>query len=137
MDIKNKNTIILLNKIDLDDKKIEENNQIKNIFKNVLKISAKNGEGIEEIYELIEEMYNTEELKMNDGIIITNIRHKNQIDKALKSVDEAINSVENNFPIDIISIPIKQILIDLSVITGEDVSEDIINEIFSKFCLGK
>ena len=135
--IKNKNTIILLNKIDLDDKKIEENNQIKNIFKNVLKISAKNGEGIEEIYELIEEMYNTEELKMNDGIIITNIRHKNQIDKALKSVDEAINSVENNFPIDIISIPIKQILIDLSVITGEDVSEDIINEIFSKFCLGK
>ena len=82
-------------------------------------------------------MYNTEELKMNDGIIITNIRHKNQIDKALKSVDEAINSVENNYPIDIISIPIKQILIDLSVITGEDVSEDIINEIFSKFCLGK
>ena len=74
---------------------------------------------------------------MNDGIIITNIRHKNQIDKAINSVNEAIISNENNMPIDIVSIPIKQILSDLSSITGEDVSEDIINEIFSKFCLGK
>ena len=82
-------------------------------------------------------MYGKNEIKMNDGIIVTNIRHKNQIDKAIKSVEEALNSVENNFPIDIISIPIKQILIDLSCITGDDVSEDIINEIFSKFCLGK
>jgi tRNA modification GTPase len=135
--IKNKNSIILLNKIDLDDINLQNKEELKNNFKNILKISAKNGEGIEDLYELIEEMYNSNEIKMNDGIIITNIRHKNQIDNALTSVDEAINSIENNFPIDIISIPIKQILIDLSVITGEDVSEDIINEIFSKFCLGK
>ena len=135
--IKNKNAIILLNKIDLDDINLQNNKVIKNNFKNILKISAKNGEGIESLYNLIEIMYNSNELKMNDGIIITNIRHKNQIDKAIVSVEEAIGSVENNFPIDIISIPIKQILIDLSVITGEDVSEDIINEIFSKFCLGK
>ena len=135
--IKNKNAIILLNKIDINDVNLEKNNKINNSFKNILKISAKNGEGIENLTKLIEEMYGKNEIKMNDGIIITNIRHKNQIDKAIKSVEEAINSVENNFPIDIISIPIKQILIDLSAITGEDVSEDIINEIFSKFCLGK
>lgn len=134
---KNKNSIILLNKIDIEDKNLQNNIQIKNIFNNVIKISAKNGDGIEELFKIIESMYNNDEIKINDGIIITNIRHKNQIDKALKSVEEAYNSIENNFPIDIISIPLKQILIDLSVITGEDVSEDIINEIFSKFCLGK
>lgn len=134
---KNKNAIILLNKIDIEDIHLEDNSLIKNSFNNIIKISAKNGEGIEELFNVIEKMYNNEEIKMNDGIIITNIRHKNQIDKALKSVEEAFNSIENNFPIDIISIPLKQILIDLSVITGEDVSENIINEIFSKFCLGK
>lgn len=134
---KNKNSIILLNKIDIEDKNLQNNIQIKNIFNNVIKISAKNGDGIEELFKIIESMYNNDEIKINDGIIITNLRHKNQIDKALKSVEEAYNSIENNFPIDIISIPLKQILIDLSVITGEDVSEDIINEIFSKFCLGK
>ena len=134
---RNKNTIILLNKIDIEDCGLENQDIIRNSFKNIIKISAKDGEGIEELFKVIEKMYNSEEIKMNDGIIITNIRHKNQIDKALKSVEEAYNSIENNFPIDIISIPLKQILIDLSVITGEDVSEDIINEIFSKFCLGK
>lgn len=135
--IKNKKSIILLNKKDLGDLKIEENEYIKNNFKNVIKISAKNGEGIENIYKKISEMFNTNEIKMNDGVIITNLRHKNQIEKALKSVDEALESNEKGLPIDIVSIPIIQILHDLSSITGEDVSEDIINEIFSKFCLGK
>ena len=135
--IKNKNSIILLNKIDIDDVHLENNEKICNSSNNVLKISAKNGEGIDNLYDLIEKMYSSNEIEMNDGVVITNIRHKNQIDKAINSVEEAMHSIENNFPIDIISIPIKQILIDLSVITGEDVSEDIINEIFSKFCLGK
>ncbi len=135
--IKNKNSIILLNKIDIDDIHLENNEKICSSSNNILKISAKNGEGIDELYDLIEKMYSNNEIDMNDGVVITNIRHKNQIDKAINSVEEAMNSIENNFPIDIISIPIKQILIDLSVITGEDVSEDIINEIFSKFCLGK
>ena len=134
--IRNKNSIILLNKIDINDINLENDKEINN-FKNILKISAKTGNGIDNLYDLIEKMYGKNEIKMNDGIIVTNIRHKNQIDKAIKSVEEALNSVENNFPIDIISIPIKQILIDLSCITGDDVSEDIINEIFSKFCLGK
>ena len=134
---KNKKSIILLNKKDLGDLKLEENNYIKNNFNNVIKISAKNGEGIENIYKKISEMFNTSEIKMNDGVIITNLRHKNQIDKAIKSVYEALESNEKGLPIDIVSIPIIQILHDLSSITGEDVSEDIINEIFSKFCLGK
>lgn len=135
--IKNKKAIILLNKKDIGDKNLENGDELKEFKNNIIKISAKTGDGVEEIYNKIAEMFKTNEIKMNDGIIITNIRHKNQIDKAVKSVEEAINSNESGLPIDMVSIPIKQILIDLSAITGEDVSEDIINEIFSKFCLGK
>jgi len=135
--VKNKKAIILLNKIDLGDINLEQNKQLSNICNNIIKISAKNGEGIEDLFNIIANLFSNKEISMNDGIIITNIRHKNQIDKAINSVNEAIVSNENNMPIDIVSIPIKQILSDLSSITGEDVSEDIINEIFSKFCLGK
>lgn len=135
--IKNKKSIIILNKKDIGDIGLENNEKVKEASSNILKISAKTGDGIEEIYKRISEMFKTKEIEMNDGIIITNIRHKNQIDKALKSVNEAIDTNASGLPIDIVSIPIKQILSDLSVITGEDVSEDIINEIFSKFCLGK
>ena len=135
--IKNKKAIILLNKMDLGDLNFENDDTIKKSCKNIIKISAKNGEGVDVLYNTISEMFKTNEIAMNDGVIITNIRHKNQVDKAIKSVEEAIVSNESGLPIDIVSIPIKQILADLSAITGEDVSEDIINEIFSKFCLGK
>ena len=135
--IKNKKSIILLNKKDIGDICLENSEYLKKFKDNIIKISAKTGDGVEDIYNKIAEMFKTNEIKMNDGIIITNIRHKNQIDKAINSVNEAIESNESGLPIDIVSIPIKQILNDLSAITGEDVSEDIINEIFSKFCLGK
>ncbi len=135
--IKDKKSIVLLNKKDLGDIKLENREVIKNSCNNIIKISAKNKEGIEDIYNMISNMFNNNEISMNDGVIITNIRHKNQIDKAINSINEAIEANENGLPIDIVSIPIKQVLNDLSAITGEDVSEDIINEIFSKFCLGK
>ena len=135
--IKNKKSIILLNKKDIGDLNLENNENIRNASSNIIKISAKTGEGVEEIYKKVSELFRTSEIKMNDGVIITNIRHKNQIDKAIGSVNEAIESNNSGLPIDIVSIPIKQILSDLSAITGEDVAEDIINEIFSKFCLGK
>ena len=135
--IKNKKAIILLNKKDIGDFKLENNEKIRSASSNIIKISAKTGEGVEDIYKKVSELFRTSEIKMNDGVIITNIRHKNQIDKAIGSVNEAIESNNSGLPIDIVSIPIKQILSDLSAITGEDVAEDIINEIFSKFCLGK
>ena len=69
--------------------------------------------------------------------IITNIRHKNLISKSIEDVKKTKETINNKMPLDIIAIFIKDILSDLSNITGEEVSEDIINEIFSKFCLGK
>ena len=133
----NKNSIILLNKVDLKENNLEENEEVKKINKKIIKISAKNGNGIEELYNEIEKMFQIENLETDGEIIITNIRHKNQIENGLKNINEAIKAVNNNLPIDIISISIKQTLEDLGKITGANVSEDIINEIFSKFCLGK
>ena len=132
-----KNSIILLNKVDLKENNLENSEELKKLNKKIIKISAKNGNGIEELYNEIENMFQIKNLETDREIIITNIRHKNQIEYAINNIDEAMNAVKNNLPIDIISISIKQTLEDLGKITGENVSEDIINEIFSKFCLGK
>ena len=135
--IKNKNSIILLNKIDLKNSKLEKEVRISNLGKDIVKISAKNRDGIEELYKEIEKMFNIKEIDIDNGKLITNIRHKNQIECGIKSIKEAINAINLSLPIDIISIYIKQTLEDLGKITGENVTEDIISEIFSKFCLGK
>lgn len=135
--VKNKNAIILLNKIDLKENNLEKDENIINANKKVIKISTKNREGIEELYKEIEKMFNIKEIDIDSGNLVTNIRHKNQITNSIKNINEAINAINLNLPIDIISISIKETLEDLGKITGDNVGEDIINEIFSKFCLGK
>ena len=135
--IKDKKAIILLNKVDIKQTKLEENEKIKELNKKVIKISAKTGENIEKLYKSIAEMYELSNIEIDDGEILTNIRHKQQIDEAIKSINEVTNTINNHMPIDIIEIYLKQVLTDLGKITGDDISEDIINEIFSKFCLGK
>lgn len=82
-------------------------------------------------------MYKINDIELDDGEIVTNIRHKGQIDEAIRSLNEVKNTIKNHMPIDITEIYLKQVLADLEKITGDDISEDIINEIFSKFCLGK
>ena len=135
--IKNKNAIILLNKTDIKDSNLENRKELLETNKKIIKISAKEGSGIDELYNEIENLFQINDLETGKEIIVTNIRHKNQIELAIKSLDNAKLSINDNMPIDIISISIKQCLEDLSKITGENVSEDIIKEIFSKFCLGK
>ena len=135
--IENKQAIILLNKSDLNSIITEQDERLKNITKNILKISALNKTGIEELYEKISEMFNLNEINFDNEILITNIRHKNIISSALENVKKAKDALNLNMPIDIITIYIKDILEDLGEITGEVVTEDVINEIFSKFCLGK
>ena len=135
--IKNKKSIVLLNKADLNSVLNENDERFKKITENVLKISALNGEGLEKLYALISKMFSLEEINVDNDVIITNLRHKNLISKAIENVKKAKKTVEENMPIDIIAIFIKDILEDLGYITGEIVTDDIINEIFSKFCFGK
>ena len=132
--IKDKKIIIVLNKIDLPCKIDENNEYLKSITNNIVKISALNNIGIEEIYNKITKMFNLNEINLDNEIVITNLRHKNLIHKAMEKAKQSLNE---NMPSDIVAIFIKDILESLGEITGEEVTENIINEIFSRFCLGK
>ena len=133
--IGNKKSIIVLNKIDLVDKVNIPEEILK--YENIIEMSALNKQGIEEMYNKIAELFKFNDIEEDNSFIITNIRHKELIKKANKNIEDAINTLKNNLPIDIISINIKDALENLGNITGENVSENIINEIFKKFCLGK
>ena len=135
--IENKKAIILLNKSDLDAKINENDSRFTNISDNIIKISALNKTGIDLLYEKISDLFNLNEINLDNDVLITNIRHKNIISKSLVNVSKAKDALDKKLPIDIVTIYIKDILEDLGEITGEVVTEDIINEIFSKFCLGK
>ena len=134
--IKNKKAIIILNKIDLNENKntISELNKAN---KDIIKISVLEKNGINKIYKKLIDMFNIREIELDNENIVTNIRHKQLIDCGKENAKDAIIALQNNLPIDIIAINIKEILENLGKITGETVSEDIIKEIFSKFCLGK
>ena len=135
--IKNRKALIVLNKIDLVNDNLKIDDRLLNLNKKIIRISALNKEGIEEINNAISDMFKINDINVDNEVIVTNTRHKNLINKAIKSTDNALSSIENNMPIDIVAIDIKGILENLGEITGENVSENIINEIFSKFCLGK
>ncbi len=135
--IKDKKTIIILNKNDLDQKIHEDDERLRKVSSSIIKISALNKTGIEDIYDEISRLFNLNEINLDQEVVITNIRHKNLIDKAIESVKKARETLKQNMPLDIIAIFIKDILEDLGNITGEVVTDDIIDEIFSKFCLGK
>ncbi len=134
---KNKKSIILLNKMDLEPVLQENDPRLQQVSNHIIKISARNVMGIEKLYEEITELFQLNEINLDHEIVITNVRHKNLITKAIKNVKKTKDTIEQKMPLDIIAIFMKDILEDLGNITGEIVSEDIINEIFSKFCLGK
>lgn len=134
---KNKKSIIILNKIDLAQKINKKDKELTNLSKNIIEMSTITEEGIDELYETITKMFSLNEINLDNEILITNIRHKDLISQAIKDVEKTKNTMKENMPIDIIAMFIKEILEDLGKITGEEVTEDIINEIFAKFCLGK
>ncbi len=130
-EIKNKNHIVIKNKIDLDEKKLDINDE------NIVKISAKTGEGITELEDKIEELFNLKNLESENELIITNIRHKDLINKAKNGLIKANNTVKDGLPVDMISINIQEAIKDLCEILGESISDDVLNRIFEKFCVGK
>lgn len=135
-EIKEKKTIILLNKKDLKERKLEIDVIKKYKKDNILEISVKE-DNVEIIYDKLEEMFNIDKIDLENNSIITNLRHKKAIVEAENSLVQAINTIENQIPIDITAIYFKEAIDEINKITGENVNEDIINDIFSKFCLGK
>ena len=135
--IKDKNAIIVLNKVDINDKNEYNEKEVTNLCKPIIKMAVKEEKGLDNLYKEILKLFEMHDISSNNEVLITNERHKKQINKAKENIQKAINSLKDNMPVDILSIHIKEALNDLGEITGENVSENIINEIFSKFCLGK
>lgn len=135
--LENKKVIIVLNKQDLKQEISTQTEEIKNTNKPIIKLSALKKEGIEELYSEISKMFGLGEINIDDSVTVTNERHKEIIKNVQKNAQKSIYEIDNNLPIDIISVSIKQMLDDLGKITGTTATEDIINEIFKKFCLGK
>lgn len=140
--IQGKKSILLLNKSDLERKVTKE--EIKKICKEynienipVIEISAKEEKGIDRLEEIVKEMFYHGEISFNNEIYITNIRHKTALERAKDSLMKVIESIENDMPEDFYSIDLMDAYETLGSITGEMVGEDLVNEIFSKFCMGK
>lgn len=135
--IRNKRAIVIINKVDLNKNLIKDNKEINNLKKDTIEFSTIEEKGLDELYREIEDMFNLNELDCDNSEIITNVRQKQYILKAEEALKKAQESIDSNMPIDITSIALKEILEQLSEITGESANEEIINKIFSKFCLGK
>lgn len=103
----------------------------------VIKMSVLNNEGIDELKNKIEEIFNTNDLDFENELIITNERHRDLLNKSKEYLEVAKKEIEDNEPIDIVSIVIKNATKSLGEIIGADVNQDIVNKIFEKFCLGK
>ncbi len=144
--IQDKNTIILLNKSDLDEIVREEDviheiNRIRNDkTENALRVvrtSTKFDSGIEELIHLIKDMFFHGKISYNDEVYITNMRHKEAIQDAKDSILQVRKSLDMDMPEDFYSIDLMSAYASLGKIIGEEVGDDLVNEIFSNFCMGK
>ena len=143
-----KKAIILLNKSDLENKITEESlkenlakrlkhrEDIRILRTSTIDPSSENS-GMEELEETIRNMFFEGELKQNNELVVTNLRHKEALQDALNSLKLVERSIEDGMPEDFYSIDLTNAYASLGKIIGEEVDEDVVNEIFSKFCMGK
>lgn len=152
--IKDKKTIILLNKSDLHEVVDQASvavllsdacgknvslNEISDAEQNIslVKISAKENDGLDVLIDLIKKMFFHGQISYDDEICITSSRHKEALLDALESMNQVQVSLENHMPEDFYSIDLMNTYSSLGRIIGEEVEDDLVNEIFSKFCMGK
>lgn len=134
--LKEKKAIVLLNKSDLTPVVTVEMLQ-KKTSQPIIPISARMEQGVDRLEEKIREMFFQGDISFNDEVYITNVRHKNALEDAYASLTMVENSIAMEMPEDFFSIDLMSAYEALGSITGESVGEDLVNEIFSKFCTGK
>lgn len=134
--ISHKKAVVLLNKSDLEMHVTKE--QMEQCLSHpIIQISAKEELGIEELERAVADLFFQGELSFNDEIYITNLRHKTNLEEAKNSLQMVLESIENQMPEDFFSIDLMNAYAALGLIIGEEVEEDLVNEIFGKFCMGK
>lgn len=134
--LKERQAIILLNKSDLTALTTADDIRT-HVDKTIISISAKEQTGIDELAETVSEMFFSGEVTFNDEVYITNIRHKTALQESLSSLHLVVQSIEDGMPEDFFSIDLMNAYEELGSIVGEAVEDDLVNEIFSKFCMGK
>ena len=134
--IKDRKAIVLLNKTDLDII-VRKMDLERMTGKTVISISAKENIGIEDFTNILKDMFISGEINYNDEIYITNLRHKEAIREALDGIKMVRRSIEDGMPEDFFTIDMMNVYEQLGNIIGESVNDDLVNEIFSKFCMGK
>ena len=134
--LQEKKTIVLYSKTDLESA-IDIEDLKSRINQPVIPISAKEETGITDLEEKIREMFFSGEIDFNDEVYITNERHRQELLKAQESLSLVENSIESGMPEDFYSIDLTDAYESLGRILGESLGEDLVNEIFSKFCMGK
>ncbi len=134
--VKDKQAIILINKSDKE-LKVSVDDIRKYSDKDVIIFSAKDNTGVDELENMIKSKFISNEINFNDQIIITNIRHQEIINEAMESLDMCLSSIEEGYEEDFFTIDLLNAYEALGEIIGETVDDDVVNEIFSKFCMGK
>lgn len=134
--LQEKQAIVLLNKTDLESV-VTADMLEKKLNKPILSISAKEETGMDQLEDSIKEMFFAGEVAFNDEVYITNIRHKTALKEAYDSLCQVEESIAMNMPEDFFSIDLMSAYESLGSIIGESVGENLVNEIFSKFCTGK
>ena len=130
-----RNKIIVVNKSDLG--LVLDIDGLKKYTDNIVLISAKENSGLESLYEAIKNIYFHEDININEEFVMANMRHKESLQNTLTSLNNVLDSIEGGFAEDFIAIDLHDAYANLSHIVGESLTEDIIDKIFSEFCLGK
>lgn len=135
--IRDKKSIILLNKTDLPVKLDEK--QIRKMLpdKKIINTSIVKGIGLDELINSIKDMFYSGEMDIKNEVVITNVRHKNQLLKAKNNIEDGLEAIKLNMPLDCIEVDIRNCWKNLGEISGDTVTEDILDKIFSEFCIGK
>lgn len=134
--LEGKKAIIVMNKIDIE-QVVDKMWITSKINAPVVEISAKTGEGMEKLYGIIKDMFFHGKLSMNDEVYITNLRHKQALAEAEQSLEQVLSSIDRSMPEDFLSIDLMAAYEQLGTILGESLDDDLANEIFDKFCMGK
>ena len=128
---KNKKRIIVVNKIDLKTK------LNKKLLDSYIEISVKENIGIDKIKDRIRKLFNIGEISTNDMTYLSNARSIALLKKSLNNINDAINEINNNNPIDIVELSLKESWNNLGEVIGETYTDELLDELFSRFCLGK
>lgn len=134
--IKDKKAIVLLNKSDLN-VIVDKSSLEKQCNRRVIEISAKNQTGLDEVTKEIKDLFFSGKIFVKDEVCITNMRQKEALQNAVESLKLVLNSIDSGLPEDFFSIDLMNAYEALGSITGETIGDDLVNEIFSKFCMGK